>query len=570
MKTIIGALFALSLALPVFASAATVNIAVGDDSFSPKNITVNQGDTIVWKNIGAMAHTVTADSGAFDSGNLAPGQSYSQTFSGVGTIAYYCKYHGGAGGVGMAGTVTVQAAASAAATPPPPPQTVTTSAGDNSSLQAQAQALLQQVAQLQAQLAAQNGGSSSAAPSGTVSTPASSGSNASCPNIGRILKRGSSGADVTRLQQFLAQDPSVYPEGTVSGYFGALTEKAVQRWQAKNNIISSGSPSTTGWGQVGPRTAAAIALLCSSGTTSPVGGYIQVSPVSGNAPLSVNVVATVNSTNSCAGAIYQLNWGDGANPISIPVSANNCQPLSQTYQHTYSNGGTYQITLSAGAHQTGATITVYGNSNTTGGGTTGSTSGTPAVQETFVATPTSGAAPLAVTFSGIVTGQDQGWCSSGCSDILVLGDGSQAAVPLPTSQNQSQSYSLQHTYANSGTYTATLYQGSAGSGRPTVGSPVTITVGGGTTSGGTTQNFQPPTVTPGVGGNPMAVSIGFDINSCGTYSINWGDSGSPTQGTAPCSGASTQSVQHTYAATGNYTITLTRNSQVSTAGVNIQ
>src|SRR6185436_4914803 len=234
-------------------------------------------------------------------------------------------------------------------------------------LQAQAQQLLQQVAQLQAQLAAQQGGGASASatslnpnPTGAINTGTTLGASGTCPNIGKILKRGSSGTDVTRLQQFLALDPSVYPEGTVSGYFGALTEKAVQRWQSKYNVVSSGSPSTTGWGQVGPRTAAAIALLCSTGASSPVGGYIQVSPISGNAPLTVNVVATVNSTNSCAGAVYLLSWGDNTNPVSIPVSANMCTQVSQPYQHTYTSGGTFQITLSSGAHQTGATIIVYG------------------------------------------------------------------------------------------------------------------------------------------------------------------------------------------------------------------
>jgi hypothetical protein len=291
----------------------------------------------------------------------------------------------------------------------------------------------------------------------------------------------------------LAQDPSVYPEGTVSGYFGALTEKAVQRWQAKYNVVSSGSPATTGYGVVGPRTAAAIALLCSTGASAPVGGYIQVSPISGNAPLNVNVNATVNSTNSCTGAIYQLSWGDGTNSVTIPVSANNCQPSSQNLQHTYSLGGTYQIILSSGAHQTGATVTVSGNSNptTSTGGTTGGTQG-----ETFTAKPTSGTAPLTVEFSGIVNGSDAGWCASGCSDILDLGDGSQAAIPLPTSQTGVQSYNLKHTYTSGGTFRTILYQGQAGNGRAIVGTPITISVTGTTSTNPppTTSSLNPPTI----------------------------------------------------------------------------
>ncbi len=171
-------------------------------------------------------------------------------------------------------------------------------------LQAQAAALLAQVQALQAQLVAQQGGHVVTPAGGVVPVAGTAGVNSSaCPNIGRMLKSGSTGADVTRLQQFLAGDPSIYPEAIVSGYYGKLTQAAVQHWQTRYNIVSSGTPDSTGFGVVGPRTAAAIALLCStgagvSGKAASVGGYIQVSPISGNTPLSVNVQATVNTTNS--------------------------------------------------------------------------------------------------------------------------------------------------------------------------------------------------------------------------------------------------------------------------------
>jgi peptidoglycan hydrolase-like protein with peptidoglycan-binding domain len=66
---------------------------------------------------------------------------------------------------------------------------------------------------------------------------------------------------VAALQQFLAEDPSLYPEGTVSGYFGALTEAAVQRFQARYGIVSSGSAATTGYGAIGPKTRAKMNSL---------------------------------------------------------------------------------------------------------------------------------------------------------------------------------------------------------------------------------------------------------------------------------------------------------------------
>ena len=51
----------------------------------------------------------------------------------------------------------------------------------------------------------------------------------------KTLWRGSSGEDVTRLQKFLKAMPDIYPEGLATGYFGALTEKAVKRFQNRRS-----------------------------------------------------------------------------------------------------------------------------------------------------------------------------------------------------------------------------------------------------------------------------------------------------------------------------------------------
>ena len=76
--------------------------------------------------------------------------------------------------------------------------------------------------------------------------------------ITRTLKRGSRGADVTRLQEFLAQDKDVYPEGEITGYFGPATERAVGRFQEKKGIAS---PGQSGYGEVGPKTRAKVKEL---------------------------------------------------------------------------------------------------------------------------------------------------------------------------------------------------------------------------------------------------------------------------------------------------------------------
>jgi hypothetical protein len=128
--------------------------------------------------------------------------------------------------------------------------------------------LTQQILELERQIRNYGGVPLSSAPIGSVS----------CPTLTRSLYVGLSGADVTSLQQFLAADASLYPEKLVTGYFGGLTEAAVQRWQARHNVISYGTPDTTGYGVIGPATRAAITRVCAGGmlipppTTPPVSG----------------------------------------------------------------------------------------------------------------------------------------------------------------------------------------------------------------------------------------------------------------------------------------------------------
>jgi plastocyanin len=103
---------------PVAGSSTTVSAASsasvsaddntsGDNFFAPSSITIQVGGTVTWSNDGQVTHTVTANSGSFDSGDLNPGQSFSHTFTQSGTFPYYCQPHRF---VGMKGTVTVQAA----------------------------------------------------------------------------------------------------------------------------------------------------------------------------------------------------------------------------------------------------------------------------------------------------------------------------------------------------------------------------------------------------------------------------------------------------------------------------
>lgn len=86
-----------------------VHLTVGA-TFSPASIMVNAGDTVTWIWDDAVDHSITSDTGIWDSGvknGGPPFPQFSRIFTTPGTFPYHCVIHGGPGGVGMAGTVTV-------------------------------------------------------------------------------------------------------------------------------------------------------------------------------------------------------------------------------------------------------------------------------------------------------------------------------------------------------------------------------------------------------------------------------------------------------------------------------
>ena len=70
-------------------SAATIEGFV----FQPGSLEVMAGTTVTWTNDDPTPHTVTAVDGSFDSGAIASGATFSQTFDTAGTFAYACAIH---------------------------------------------------------------------------------------------------------------------------------------------------------------------------------------------------------------------------------------------------------------------------------------------------------------------------------------------------------------------------------------------------------------------------------------------------------------------------------------------
>ncbi|MBI2831771.1 MAG: cupredoxin domain-containing protein [Chloroflexi bacterium] len=88
---------------PIPPSALAPNtVQIGDNFFSPTNLSVMAGTTVTWMHTGIMPHSVTSQSGLLDSGMLTPGRSFTYTFQNPGTYPYYCIFHSG-----QSGTVTV-------------------------------------------------------------------------------------------------------------------------------------------------------------------------------------------------------------------------------------------------------------------------------------------------------------------------------------------------------------------------------------------------------------------------------------------------------------------------------
>jgi len=86
----------------------TETVSIDEFSFTPDPVTINVGDTVQWDNDGAISHTTTANGGAWDSGLLAPGGSFSHIFGSPGMFPYICSIPGHES-LGMVGTIIVQA-----------------------------------------------------------------------------------------------------------------------------------------------------------------------------------------------------------------------------------------------------------------------------------------------------------------------------------------------------------------------------------------------------------------------------------------------------------------------------
>ena len=93
---LIGAIFNITNSCKKSSSrpgAGSNEVFIERIAFNPSTITVAAGTSIIWTNKDAGAHTVTSNTGIFDSGSINTNGTFSYTFSTVGSFLYHCSIH---------------------------------------------------------------------------------------------------------------------------------------------------------------------------------------------------------------------------------------------------------------------------------------------------------------------------------------------------------------------------------------------------------------------------------------------------------------------------------------------
>lgn len=221
------------------------------------------------------------------------------------------------------------------------------------------QSLLEQVAEVRQEITALQ---TAPRPQTTVSATAR-GTSSLCVRLHNSLYAGVSDAttngEVSVLQKLLASDSSLYPEGQVSGYFGPATEAAVKRLQLREGVVTTGSPTTTGFGLVGSLTRTFLASHCDgvSTVTTPIPSdtrsTLTDSLQSALSAITFDVMpAFTSATPTITGTAKNLTQISVTVRSSEVVYTNNAVPVKDGHwsvtTSTLSNGS-YQV-LATGAN----------------------------------------------------------------------------------------------------------------------------------------------------------------------------------------------------------------------------
>ncbi len=179
----------------------------------------------------------------------------------------------------------------------------------------------------------------------------------SAASLYRQLYIGVQGDDVRDLQQYLATDSLLYPQGLVTGYYGALTAEAVRKFQIRHGISAIG--------RVGPVTLAALNQLMAGGapSSSPLAAPIISTPTVQVSSTSATVSWTTNE-NARAVVYYSTSplityerensvdvsgtasSSDGIYRMSHSASLQNLQPNTTYYYLVYTTDNNGNVSVS--------------------------------------------------------------------------------------------------------------------------------------------------------------------------------------------------------------------------------
>ena len=72
-------------------SPKTVHISIVGYAYSPSQVIISKGDTVIWTNQDSVRHDVNGD--GIESSLLSKGETFSMTFNKAGTYNYICTPH---------------------------------------------------------------------------------------------------------------------------------------------------------------------------------------------------------------------------------------------------------------------------------------------------------------------------------------------------------------------------------------------------------------------------------------------------------------------------------------------
>jgi len=77
----------------VAAGTGLVLATMVDNAFRPRTLRIDLGQTVQWRNDGALPHTITASDGTYDSDLVLPGGVFEHTYTETGRYSYVCAIH---------------------------------------------------------------------------------------------------------------------------------------------------------------------------------------------------------------------------------------------------------------------------------------------------------------------------------------------------------------------------------------------------------------------------------------------------------------------------------------------